>query len=527
MKNPITKVDYTPLQLVIPLEITRIIDISDPVYTFNEVLNHMDLNKYFAGGNCNGMGRPAYDRATLLRVVLFAFMEDGYNSLRKMAKLCQTDIRFLYLLGSMPAPSHTTIMDFINNELTTSIDEIFNDLNRYIFQKEEVDLQHVYMDGTKVRANAYRYSWVWKKSCTRMIEKTFENLTSTIQEINEEILCYLNVKISTREEYSIEYVETILEQFREAASIDPSTFVYGSGHRKTKEQKLYEKLQEHLKTLIKNSEKVAICGDKRNSYSKTDHGATFMRMKRDHMKNDQLLPAYNIQFAICDEYIAEVDVNQYASDMDCFIPLMEAFKKRHGHYPKYPIGDAGYGSYNNYLFCQEHEMEKFMKFPMYEKETKDAEYRDNPFRAKNFDIDKDGNLICPNGKKFLFQKTIPVPGNKYGRTQELYECEDCEDCPFRPQCNKGKGNRIIKLNEELTRFHQEVIDNLNCIHGALLRMNRSIQAEGAFGEMKWNRSYDRFRRRGLEKTKFEIMLIACGFNLHKYHLKRLEKQLAA
>ena len=526
MNKPITKTDYTPIQLVIPLELTKIIDISDPVYSFNEVMNHMDLNKYFTARNCK-LGRPAYDRRTLLRLVLFAFMEEGYNSLRHIEKLCRNDIRFLYLLGNMPAPSHTTIMEFINNELTESLDDIFNDINRYIFQKEDVDLQHVYLDGTKVRANAHRYSWVWKKNCTRTIEKTFEKLTSTIQEINDEVLCYFNVKIGTREKYSIDYVETIMEQFREVASIDPETFVYGKGHRKSKEQKLYEKLQEHHKTLKKNAEKVAIIGEHRGSCSKTDLEATFMRLKKDHMKNEQLLPAYNIQFAICDEYIAEVDVNQYASDMDCFIPLMEAFKKRYGHYPKYPIGDAGYGSYNNYLFCQENGMEKFMKFPMYAKETEDETYRDNPFRSKNFKTDKDGDLICPNGKKFLYQTTVPVRGNKYGRTLEIYECENCEGCKFRDQCHKGKGNRTINLNKELTSFHQEVLDNLNCIHGALLRMNRSIQAEGAFGEMKWNRSYDRFRRRGLKKTKLEIMLIACGFNLHKFHLKKLEKQQAA
>ena len=251
MNKPITKMDYTPIQLVIPLVLTKIINISDPVYSFNEVMNHMDLNKYFTARTCK-LGRPAYDRRTLLRLVLFAFMEEGYNSLRHIEKLCRNDIRFLYLLGNMPAPSHTTIMEFINNELTESLDEIFNDINRYIFQKEDVDLQHVYLDGTKVRANAHRYSWVWKKTCTRMIEQTFEKLTSTIQEINDEVLCYFNVKIGTREKYTIDYVETIMEQFREVTSINPEAFVHGKGHRKTKEQKLYEKLQEHHKTLICN-----------------------------------------------------------------------------------------------------------------------------------------------------------------------------------------------------------------------------------------------------------------------------------
>lgn len=81
-----------------------------------------------------------------------------------------------------------------------------------------------------------------------------------------------------------------------------------------------------------------------------------------------------MQAVICDEYIAVIDAKPYASDTECFVPLMEKFKETYGYYPKYPVADAGYGSYNNYLYCQEHGMEKFMKFTMFEKETKDAKY---------------------------------------------------------------------------------------------------------------------------------------------------------
>ena len=124
---------------------------------------------------------------------------------------------------------------------------------------------------------------------------------------------------------------------------------------------------------LKNyAQHIEICGEARNSYSKTDHDATFMRLKRDYMGNDQLLPAYNLQAAVCDEYIAVIDVKPYASDMECFVPLMEKFHDIYGHYPKYPVADAGYGSYNNYLYCEEHDMEKYMKFTMYKKETTDV-----------------------------------------------------------------------------------------------------------------------------------------------------------
>lgn len=88
-------------------------------------------------------------------------------------------------------------------------------------------------------------------------------------------------------------------------------------------------------------------------------------------------------------------------------------------------------------------------------------------------------------------------------------------------------NRIVRINKELTKMHQEVLENLNSTHGALLRMNRSIQAEGAYGTIKWNKAYTRARRRGLKGINFEIAVISCGFNLHKYYLKQLSRRLAA
>lgn len=165
------------------------------------------------------------------------------------------------------------------------------------------------------------------------------------------MLGYLSVKLEKREEYAIEYVSELLEMYKKGTNLDESTFVSGCGHRKSIQQKQYQQLQGYLERLKTYAHHIEICGDERNRYSKTDHDATFMRIKRDYMGNDQLLPAYNHQVAVCDEYIAVVDVKPYASDMECFVPLMEKFNETYGHYPKYPVADAGYGSYNNYLYC--------------------------------------------------------------------------------------------------------------------------------------------------------------------------------
>ena len=462
-----------------------------------------------------------------MKVILFAFMEQGYVSTRQIQKLCKTDIRFLWLLDGDEAPSHMTIDNFMNNSLSMSIAEIFQDINNYIFEMEDVDLNHVYIDGTKIIANANRYSWVWKKSCTTNRVKVFVKVSAILEEMNSSGLELQGIQFGLREEYAVEYLEMLLAQYASLVGLDPERFVSGRGHRKTMQQRLYEKLYECTERLKNYAEHINICGDDRNSYSKTDTGATFMRVKRDYMGNDQLLPAYNMQMAICDEYIAAYDVRQYASDMDCFQPLMNAFHKKYGFYPEYPVADAGYGSFNNYLFCEEHGMKKYMKFTMYKKECEDKRYRENPYRAVNFKIDDDGDMVCPNGRRFHYLYDRPVKGNKYGRTEEFYQCEDCSNCPHRQSCFKGEGDRVVRINSELTQFHREVVENLNCIHGALLRVNRSIQAEGAYGGIKWNRAYTRARRRGLDGMLLETALISCGFNLHKYHLKKQAALVAA
>ena len=190
MKQHNTEMYYTPIQLQFPLGFEKIIKIDDPVYTFSEVMAHIDLQKYFVEKKGHETGRPGYDREKLLKIVLFAFMEFGYCSVRTMQKLCETDIRFLWMLDGESAPSHMTISNFIQNELKLSLDEIFNDINRYIFQKLHVDLNHVYIDGTKLEANANKYTWVWKKSCLKSRNNVFIKLTAILEEVNADMAVY-------------------------------------------------------------------------------------------------------------------------------------------------------------------------------------------------------------------------------------------------------------------------------------------------------------------------------------------------
>ena len=295
-----TNGNYTSRQLKLPLDIEKIINVSDPVYTFCEVMDHIDLSRYFVEKGYK-TGRPRCDEQKLLKVILFAFMEHGICSLREIEKLCRNDIRYIYLLDDMKAPSFATFGNLIRNELTDSIEQIFTDINSYIFKKDQVDLEHTYIDGTKIEANANRYTWVWKKSCLRNRDKVLKKLSALIDSMNTNVLDYMGIKLEKRNEYAIDYVTELLENYKTATGLDMIKFVSGTGHRKSMEQRQYQEMQKFLERLKSYAKHIEICGNERNSYSKTDCDATFMRIKRDYMGNDQLLPAYNLQVAICDE----------------------------------------------------------------------------------------------------------------------------------------------------------------------------------------------------------------------------------
>ena len=515
---------YSPKQGRLPVFISDFLEISDPVITFDHIMEEIEIKKYLKS-TATIVGRKGYNPVNMLKTILFGFMDKGCISLRELEDECRVNIRYMYLMD-YDTPTYKTFGNFINKNLIESAEDIFREITAHIEEKEGVDLNHLYIEGSKFEANANKYTWVWKKSTEKSRYRLFSKITSLFEEMNKD-LSYEGLVIQTNTEYTPEYLDEILTNYKSACGIKEDKFVHGRGHRKTPEQRYFEKLTEYRNKLGEYVEKLEICGEDRNSYSKTDTSATFMRVKRDYMGNDQLLPAYNVQVGVADEYIAVVDINHYRSDMDCFVPLMEKFHSMYGFYPKYPVADAGYGSYNNYIYCQDHGMEKYMKFPMYKKETTDKKYHNDPFRAVNFRIDEEGNLRCPNDKKMVFSYRKHIKNNNYGRQEEVYVCEDCTGCPYANQCKKTDKNRTVRLNEELTSMHKEVLDNLESIHGALLRMNRSIQAEGTFGVMKYDRWYKRLVRRSQVKVELEIFLVSIGFNLHKFYNKQMRLQRAA
>ena len=510
-----TQEKVSTLQLKLPLDLGVKINPNDPVVTFKEVIEGVNLKKFLDLSKKDNRGREGYDPEVLLKIVLFAYM-NSVRSTRKIAALCRNDIRFMYLSEEV-TPSHQTIATFINTHLLNNIEEIFNTITAYIIEKQGIDITRVFIDGTKIEAFPNKYTWVWKKACITSRDRKFRKLKELFEELNGDLLYSDQPEYKVKENYSIEELEEYLSGMKTEMERSCIQIVSGKGKHKSKLQRKYDELKKITDKLKEYADKIERCGDGRNSYAKTDTDATFMRMKTDYMGNTALLPAYNWQVVTAGEIILYGVTSQSAADNKCFIPLMEKYHSIFGKYPEIAVADAGYGTLETYDYCEKNHIGKYMKFPSWKRETHDKKFHEDPFRSVNFAIDEDGNPICPNGQKFQKLYERPIRNNKDKRTEEIYQCENCNDCPLREKCHKSSENRKINLNRTLSKYHEEVISNLAAEEGIRLRQVRSAMSEGTFGIIKQDHNFRRLTRVSIKKVNMEFYLIMIGFNLAKYY----------
>ena len=485
---------YNAKQLKLPLTYEVLIPYDSEARTFDEVFRRIDVRKYLVEGS--PLGRTGYNPVNMFKLILFCQMEK-ITSLRGMAKAAQNDIRLMWLTDETK-PSHDTIKSFMDENLKGRIEDIFYDINRYLIEAKNIDTERIYIDGTKIEANANKYKFVWKGSIEKFRDKLYKKITKTMKRINERLELE-GVYFETKAIYQVKDLDQVEAYLFQEIERGAMKFVYGKGTRKSAIQRDYEEISAYQEKLTEYEKHLAIMTENRTSYAKTDHDATFMRMKEDHMKNGQLKAGYNVQIGVADEYIMHVDVYQNRSDYKTFIPFLEGYHRAYQNYPKYPVADAGYGGLRNYRYVKLNEMEIVQKYSMYRKETTDRKYIEDPSRPVNFKKDEENHYYDANGEKLKY----------------LWHSKKGHDVYEAPISKKR-----YDINEELWAYQKEARENLESEHGIELRIQRSIQVEGAFGVLKEDFRFRRFRRRGLQNVKFEFILLAIGYNLSKYHNKK-------
>lgn len=491
---------FTTKQTHLQTEFFEDFNENDDVVIFLHLLDKINASKYLKRTSI--VGRKPYNLINMLAATLYGFAK-GKGTLRDLEDLCKNDRRFIYIMNGV-APSHTTFATFINNHLTKSIDQIMVEINKNIMIETNKICDALFIDGTKFEANCNKYKFVWKPT------KFHENLNIKIQKVLSEINFFSNNNFPIKQRYSSIELNTILESYKDELINRNINFnaKRGRGHKISNELRLYFLLQKFLEKTIEYETKERICGENRKSYGKSDHDATFMELKTDYYSHTgQMRAAYNMQIGVFDGFIMQCGIFQNRTDYGTFIPFLEKYKQNYNRLPKYIVADAGYGSQNNYSYLESINRPLFTKYTMYEKDHKGKGTNDL-FKMK------DESYICLNGNigTCLYSK----PGGT-----KIYKFEGCKICPFSKRCRRGyrgrdSNARNASYNKDFIEQKRKVIKNLETPKGIELRVNRSIQVEGAFGVIKQDMEYNRCRRRGINNVNLEFNLVCIGYNIKKY-----------
>jgi len=459
-------------QLTLPISQNIEIAENEPVWIANAQLEELDYRKLYKAYSPIGRKSAAEPRI-MFKLLVYGYMR-GIYSTRKLELACRKDIDFIWLLQGEPVPDYSSFARFRSGKCKDAVEDLFYQYVRKLSEIEEIEYEEVFIDGTKIESMANRYTFIWKKS----VEK---NLAKVKQQVKEKYGQFGGEGNLTRKK---------LEELAVKQCPKGESFVSGKGKRKPEWQKRHEELHKLWERWTKYEEQLFEIGNKRNSMSKTDKDATFMRMKEDHMKNGQLKPAYNVQLAVNSEYVTGVAAFSNRADSGTLIPFLEHIERGQGQSYRDIVADAGYESLKNYSYLDLHGRNCYIK-PTNYKTRKTKKYKNQIWRPENMDyLPQEDCYVCKAGRKLSFQRSSTVRKEATFVTTDYYRCENCKDCPYREQCCKSKDSdyrKELRIQPEQAKYRQDTFLALSTERGIQLRMNRSIQVEGAFGVLKGNR----------------------------------------
>ena len=505
---------YTEYQLVLPLSLEGLIPEDDTVRLLSHILEGLDYTKLYKAYSSTGRN-PAVEPKTMFKIMTYAYSQNIYST-RKIETACRRDINFRWLLAGQAAPDHVTISRFRSHFLSDDVvDDLFYQQVLHLYEVGEIRFENAFIDGTKIEANANKYTFVWKNSVLKNESKMLEKAEKLFKEINLTEVRDFHFSRET----AIRDLETVLSWLNSEKETRDIEFVHGIGKKKTAIQKWAEQLEEFIeRKKTYDTSKDLMKG--RSSYSKTDSDATFMHMKEDHMRNSQLKPGYNVQIAVESEYVTGVGIFQDRTDIGTLIPMLNRMLEQLGRKYANVIADSGYESEENYQYLEREGINPFIKPQSYEIWKKKS-FKDDISRYENMTYLEEADAYVCAHSRILWPVGIHHKKSASGYRSELtvYECEDCSGCPYKAKCTKAHGNRRMQLSKTFIEKRRKSYKNITTDQGIHLRINRSIQVEGAFGVLKNDYEFYRFLTRGKNNVKTEFTLLCLGYNINKLHAK--------
>lgn len=528
--NKILQKDYTRFslyyQIKLPLDVEILIPADDPVRLLSAFVEGMELSDLY-----QTYGKIKKNQATprqLFKIMLYASMNRIYSS-RDIETACHRDINFLYLLEGKPAPDHATIARFVSLHFARCSKKTLAEVTKLLFSLGEISGKSIFIDGTKIESAANKYSFVWKKAITKHQAKLFEKISAFVEECET----LYGLRIIYKNRISLHTLKRLRKKLYKIKQEEEIVFVHGIGRRKTRLQKSVEALELYLDKLKEYTKKLHVCGE-RNSYSKTDPDATFMRMKEDAMLNGQLKPAYNLQHGVDGEYITWLAISVQPTDTRTLIPFLQEMELNLLFKYREIVTDAGYESEENYLFLEENGQLAYIKPQTYEI-SKTRKYRNDIGRMENMVYDKEKDCYhCKNGQALTAQyERKERTASGYRRTVTVYQCSECSGCPYKTECIKGNNcktpmeerRKVLYVSKKMKEKRQETMVRITSDYGKQLRLNRSIQAEGSFANIKADMEFRRYLYRGRDNVMAQSILLAIGHNINKLHHKIQSEKL--
>ncbi len=521
--------DYNINQLVLPMNLEIKLQENDIAFHINELVE--SIPKKALVPFIREEGCPAYHPRMMLKIVLCGYTQSAFSG-RKIEALLHDSLRMMWLAqGNLP--SYRTINRFIVNPLVQELlRQCFVSFRLHLLREKLIKGEVIFIDGTKIEANANKFTFVWKKSTEKHHKRLIENSKALYDKLNEEKVLP-EIARENEEELTVNELESIASVLEEKAEECNEQISLAENVQERKALRARRKLLNDARKLTegyaarkKKYEQQMATFEGRNSYSKTDTDATFMRMKEDHMKNGQLKAGYNVQVATEGQYVLACDVFPNPTDTKTLKPFLDKIETKYFKVPKYIVADAGYGSEENYTDILEHrKSEALITYGMYRKE-RTRKYKKDPFNSDNWGYDETSDsYTCPNGQQISFSHVSRKTDKKgFSREFKVYECDDCTNCPLREQCNKSKNgrNKTLRINERLEQQKEYVRKKLSEEEAGSIYRQRKIDVEPVFGFLKANLRFTRFTVRGKEKVRNEIAIALMAVNMRKIASRSLK-----
>jgi transposase len=492
--------------MAFPPTLDELISSDHPVRIVNAVLDKIDItaltNQYKAGG------ASSYHPRMLLKVLVYAYINNVYSS-RKIEEAVNNHVHYMWLAG-MQKPDHNTINRFRSERLQKTLQPIFTQVVTLLCEEGLLNIKELYTDGTKIEANANRYTFVWGKSIKTNKEKIKTQLNNLWQYARRVAVSEMDdTDPSGFDKIDADKVQQTIDKINEALQDKPVD--------KQVKQKLNYASRNWPANLKKYEQQENILGDNRSSYSKTDTDATFMRMKEDHMKNGQLKPAYNVQISTNNQFIASYSIHQNTTDTNTLIEHITQHIKNHKQKPSNITADAGYGSEENYQWLEDKRITAYIKHNQFDRMQNETIRCKEPFTADKLGYDENNDeYICPIGEPMKHKGwNLRETKNGYVQIIDRYEAKKCTGCFLNGVCNTQPGNRQIEVANNYRRLKQQAEKRLKTSKGIKKRKKRCFDTEPVFGNIKHNHNFKRFMLRGIDKVAVETGLLALAHNLRK------------